>query len=74
METTRAQQVESSLQQQISSLLSNTDPAVIDSIAELVTSFGQNGATVTAALNAAVARITQLEQTVAAGSESSPVD
>ena len=65
-ETARAQQVEGELEQQITSLLSNTDATALNSLAELVADYSQNGSTVTGALNSALARILQLEQTVAA--------
>ena len=65
-ETARAQQVESQLQQQISSLLSNADGVALNSLAELVADYSANGSGVNTALQAALARIDQLEQTVAA--------
>jgi hypothetical protein len=65
-ETARAQQIENDLQQQISSLLQNTDATALNSLAELVADYSQNGSGITAALQAVVDRINQLEQTVAA--------
>ena len=59
------------LQQQISSLLQNTDTTALNSLAELVADYSANGYGVTTALNAALARIDQLEQTVAALQNSS---
>ena len=70
-ETARAQQIESSLQQQISSLLANTDATALNSLSELVQDYSANGSGITAALQAAVDRINQLEQTVAALQNSS---
>ena len=65
-ETARAQGAEGSLQAQITSLMANTDATALNSLAELVADYSQNGSGVTAALTAAVARIAQLEATVAA--------
>ena len=65
-ETARAQQIENNLQQQITSLLANTDATALNSLAELVADYSANGSGVNTALQAALARIDQLEQTVAA--------
>ena len=65
-EATRALAAEADLQSQISNLLANTDGVALNSLAELVADYGLNGTTVTGSLNAAVARITQLESTIAA--------
>ena len=64
-ETARAQQIENDLQQQITSLLDNTDATALNSLAELVADYS-NGSGVNTALQAALARIDQLEATVAA--------
>lgn len=58
-EKARAQAAEASLQSQITNLLSNTDPAALDSLSEIVSAYGN-------ADNALDARISQLEQQVAA--------
>jgi len=58
-EKTRAQASEASLQSQISNLLSNTDAVALNSLAEIVAAYGN-------ADNALDARISQLEQQVAA--------
>ena len=71
-ETARATVVEQDLQSQISSLLANTDAVALNSLAELVTDYRQNGQGVAdsiasyqasndAALAAALARINLLE-------------
>ena len=71
-ETARATVVEQDLQSQISSLLANTDAVALNSLAELVTDYRQNGQGVAdsiasyqasndAALSAALARINLLE-------------
>ena len=78
-ETARAQQIENNLQQQITSLLANTDATALNSLAELVADYSANGSGVNTALQAALARIDQLEQTVAAlqnssGSGAPPVE
>ena len=78
-ETARAQQIENNLQQQITSLLANTDATALNSLAELVADYSANGSGVNTALQAALARIDQLEQTVAAlqnssGSGTPPVE
>ena len=65
-ETARAIQIENELQQQITSLLANTDATALNSLAELVADYSANGSGVNTALQAALARIDQLEQTVAA--------
>ena len=70
-ETARAQQIENNLQQQITSLLANTDATALNSLAELVADYSANGSGVNTALQAALARIDQLEQTVAALQNSS---
>ena len=70
-ETARAQQIENDLQQQITSLLANTDATALNSLAELVADYSANGSGVNTALQAALARIEQLEQTVAALQNSS---
>ena len=70
-ETARAQQRENDLQQQITSLLANTDATALNSLAELVADYSANGSGVNTALQAALARIDQLEQTVAALQNSS---
>ena len=51
-EVTRATGVEASLQTQISALLSNTDAVALNSLAELVTDYRQNGSTVAASVAA----------------------
>ena len=72
-ETARAQQIENDLQQQITSLLANTDDTALNSLAEfeLVADYSANGSGVNTALQAALDRILQLEQTVAALQNSS---
>ena len=71
-ETARATVVEQDLQSQISALLANTDAVALNSLAELVTDYRQNGQGVAdsiasyqasndAALAAALARINLLE-------------
>ncbi len=49
----------------ITSFLANTDATALNSLAELLAGYSQNGSGVTAALTAAVVRIAQLEATVA---------
>ena len=78
-EMARAQQIENELQQQITSLLANTDATALNSLAELVADYSANGSGVNTALQAALARIDQLEATVAAlqnssGSGTPPVE
>ena len=51
-EKTRAEAVEAGLQTQISNLLSNTDETALNSLAEIVQDYTDNGVTVTAALAA----------------------
>ena len=75
-EITRATGVEASLQTQISALLSNTDAVALNSLAEIVTDYRENGQGVAssltayqtsndAALSAAFARIALLETFIA---------
>ena len=49
-ETARATVVEQDLQSQISSLLANTDAVALNSLAELVTDYRENGSTVAASI------------------------
>jgi hypothetical protein len=60
-ENTRAVDVENSLQNQITALLSNTDAVALNSLAELVTEFSTNGSTITSSLQAEVERATAAE-------------
>ena len=55
-EAATARAAEASLQQQISALLDNSDPAHLDSIAEVVADYSANGATHTSNLAAQAAK------------------
>ena len=70
-ETARATQIENDLQQQITNLLANTDATALNSLAELVADYSANGSGANTALQTALARIDQLEATVAALQNSS---
>ena len=60
-EQTRAEGVESGLQAQISSILSNTDAVALNSLAELVTEFTQNGSTIASSVTAETTRAEAIE-------------
>jgi hypothetical protein len=60
-EKSRALGVESGLQAQISSILSNTDEVALNSLAELVTEFSNNGSSITQALQSESSRAVDIE-------------
>ena len=65
VESGRAQTVETQLQSQISSLLSNTDAVALNSLAELVADYRVNGTGVSASVSALTDRVVFLEGIIA---------
>ena len=66
VESGRAQTAEAQLQSQISSLLSNTDAVALNSLAELVADYRENGVGVSGNVSALADRVVFLEGVVAA--------